>query len=106
MFFSKEGPKLTELQRLILPVTTEIGIEGMRCIFNYQSSRAYAFHTPNMGQFYVDKLKKLKKKTPCEATLNVPRVILMKNKLTVILTSWDISGISKLGLKTYQLQAN
>lgn len=56
-FFSKEGPELTKLQGLILPVITEIGTEQTRCIFSYQSSKEYAFHTTNMGQFYVDKPK-------------------------------------------------
>lgn len=101
MLFSKKGPKLTELQGLILPVTTEIGMEKIRCIFNYQMSRVYAFHTLNSGSFYSrlisqSTLKKKKNKS-IRPPPNGQSYFNKKNYIYRL----DISGVSKPSLQTH-----
>lgn len=79
---------------MILPVSTEIRMKKIRCIFNYKISRVYAFHTLITDEVYTRLISQgsLQKKKS-NATQHVHRAILIK---IVIFISWDILGVSNL----------
>lgn len=53
-FFFYGGPQAGWATRtVILPVPIQTGMKKLRCVFNYQISRVYAFHTLNTSSVYT-----------------------------------------------------
>lgn len=49
VFFYEDPQAGWATRTVILPVSAEIWMEKIRCIFNYKINRVYAFHALNAG---------------------------------------------------------